>query len=38
MDARFPLDLPKRPAQAVERENLLLFVVRQDVAHVGGGP
>ena len=33
MHARRPADALQRPAEAAERENLLLFVWLQDVAH-----
>jgi hypothetical protein len=38
MDAGLSLDLAQRPAQPAEREDLVSFVVSQDVAHAGGGP
>ena len=37
-DAGGRLDPPKRPAQAPQRDDLLLFLVVQDVAHAGEGP
>ena len=36
-DAGRLLDAPQRPAQSPQRQDLLLFVVAQDVAHAGEG-
>ena len=36
-DAGFFLNSPQRPAQPAQRDDLLLFLVAQDIAHVDGG-